>query len=44
MTAVVMVTDRREVIEKALSAGADEVLLEPIDPNALAAIVDKHFS
>lgn len=44
MTAVVMVTDRSEVIEKGLSAGADEVLLEPIHPNALAAIVDRHFS
>lgn len=44
MTAVVMVTDCSEAIEKALSAGADEVLLEPIDPNALAAVVDRHFS
>lgn len=43
-TAVVMVTDISGVIEQALSAGADEVLLDPIDPNALAAIVDKHFS
>lgn len=44
MTAVVMVTDSSEAIEEALSAGADEVLLEPIDPGALAAIVNKHFS
>lgn len=44
MTAVVMVTDSSEVIEEALSAGADEVLLEPIDPAALVSIVDKHFS
>jgi DNA-binding response OmpR family regulator len=44
MTAVVMVTDSSEVIEEALSAGADEVLLEPIDPAALVSVVDKHFS
>jgi DNA-binding response OmpR family regulator len=44
MTAIVMVTDSSEVIEEALSAGADEVLLEPIDPAALVSVVDKHFS
>jgi CheY-like chemotaxis protein len=44
MTAVVMVADSSEVIEQALSAGADEVLLEPIDPDALASVVNKHFS
>jgi len=43
-TAVVMVTNSAEALEQALTAGADEVLLEPIDPNALASIVDKHFS
>lgn len=44
MTAVVMVADSSELIEQGLSAGADEALLEPIDPSALAAIIDKHFS
>lgn len=44
MTAIVMVTDSSEVIEAALSGGADEVLLEPIDPAALVSLVDRHFS
>lgn len=44
MTAIVMVTDSSEVIEAGLSAGADEVLLEPIDPAALVSLVDRHFS
>lgn len=44
MTAVVMVTGSSKVIEEALSAGADEVLLQPIEPTALVCVVDKHFS
>jgi CheY-like chemotaxis protein len=35
MTAVVMVTGSGEVTEEALAAGADEVLLKPINANAL---------
>lgn len=44
VTAVVAVTDSSEVVEAALSAGADEALLEPIDMATLVAVVDKHFS
>jgi CheY-like chemotaxis protein len=44
MTAVVMVTGSGEVTEEALAAGADEVLLKPINPNALVWAVDKHVS
>ena len=42
MTAVVMVTAHDEVTEEALKAGADEVLLKPINPFALVWAVDKH--
>ncbi len=41
-TAVVMVTGNGEVAEQAKAAGADEVLLKPINPNALVWAVDKH--
>jgi len=41
MTAVVMVTGSGEVTDEALAAGADEVLLKPINPNALVWVVDK---
>jgi DNA-binding response OmpR family regulator len=41
MTAVIMVTDSDEVTDEALAAGADEVLLKPINPNALLWVVDK---
>lgn len=44
MTAVVMVTGGGEVTEEALAAGADEVLLRPVNPNALVWAVDKHGS
>jgi CheY-like chemotaxis protein len=30
-----------EITEEALAAGADEVLLKPINPNALVWVVDK---
>jgi two-component system NtrC family response regulator/two-component system response regulator HydG len=40
--AVVMVTGSAEVREEALAAGADEVLVKPINPNALVWAVDKH--
>ena len=40
--AVVMVTGSAEVTEGALAAGADEVLVKPINPNALVWAVDKH--
>ncbi|HWO00199.1 MAG TPA: response regulator [Blastocatellia bacterium] len=44
MTAVVMVTGSGEIMEEALAAGADEVLLKPINPHALVWAVDKHVS
>lgn len=44
MTAVVMVTGSSEAIEEALAAGADEVLLKPINLNDLICVVDKHVS
>jgi CheY-like chemotaxis protein len=44
MTAVVMLTDNGDVTEEALAAGADEVLLKPINPPALVWVVDKHVS
>ncbi len=44
MTAVVMVAGSREGREEALAAGADEVLLKPVNPNALIFAVDKHAS
>jgi CheY-like chemotaxis protein len=44
MTAVVMLTDNGDVTEEALAAGADEVLLKPLNPHALAWVVDKHIS
>lgn len=44
MTAVVMVTAHAESSEEALAAGADEVLLKPVNPNALIFAVAKHIS
>ncbi|MFY9609280.1 MAG: response regulator [Blastocatellia bacterium] len=44
LAAVVMVTDKSEVTEEALAAGADEVLLKPINPHALVWVVDRHVS
>lgn len=41
-TAVIMVTGSAEVIDEALAAGADEVLLKPINPIALVYAVEKH--
>jgi CheY-like chemotaxis protein len=41
--AVVMVTGSAEVTAGALAAGADEVLIKPINPNALVWAVDKHI-
>jgi CheY-like chemotaxis protein len=41
MAAVIMVTASPEVTDEALAAGADEVLLRPVNPNALIWIVDK---
>lgn len=43
MTAVIMVTGS-ETAEKALSSGADEVLLMPVNPNALVFAVGKHVA
>ena len=40
-TAVVMVTDTDEVIEQSQAAGADDVLLKPVNPNALVWAVDE---
>ncbi len=42
--AVVMVTSSDEVTEAALAAGADEVLLKPVNPHALVWVVDKHVA
>jgi CheY-like chemotaxis protein len=44
MTAVVMVTGTGEIVEEALAAGADAVLLKPVNPNALVFTVEKHTS
>ena len=41
IAAVVMLAGSDEVIDEALAAGADEVLLKPINPNALVWVVDK---
>lgn len=43
-TAVLMVTGSAEVMDEALAAGADEVLLKPINPNALVCAVGKHVA
>jgi len=43
-TAVVMVTGDGEVTDQARAAGADDVLLKPINPNALVCAVDKQVS
>jgi CheY-like chemotaxis protein len=39
--AVVMVTGTAEVTEQARAAGADDVLLKPVNPNALVWAVDE---
>ena len=41
MTAVIVMTGSDEITDEALAAGADEVLLKPINPNALLWVVDK---
>lgn len=41
MTAVIMLAGSDDVTQEALAAGADEVLLRPINPNALRWIIDK---
>ena len=43
-TVIVMVTSSAEVTEVARAAGADEVLLRPVNANALVWAVDKHVS
>lgn len=43
-TAVVMVTENAEVAELARWAGVDEVLIRPVNANALVWAVDKHVS
>jgi DNA-binding response OmpR family regulator len=40
--AVVVITERRDAKEEAIAAGADEVLLKPINANFLVWAVDKH--
>ena len=42
--AVVVITERNEVREEILAAGADELFLKPVNPNALICSVDKHVS
>lgn len=41
MTSVVMLTASSEITQEAFAAGADEVLLKPINPNTLVWVVDK---
>ena len=43
MIAVVMVTGTGGISEEALAAGANEVLLKPIEPARLVSVVDKHL-
>ena len=40
-TAVIMITGSDEITDEALAAGADEVLLRPINPNCLRWVIDK---
>jgi DNA-binding response OmpR family regulator len=42
--AVVVITERNEVREEILAAGADELFLKPVNPNTLLCAVDKHVS
>ena len=42
--AVVVITEGADGKEEALAAGADEVLLKPVNPNFLVWAVDKHVS
>ena len=42
--AVVVLIEQAAAGDEALSAGADEVLLKPIDPNVLVWAVDKHMN
>jgi DNA-binding response OmpR family regulator len=42
--AVVVITERNEVREEILAAGADEMFLKPVNPNSLLRAVDKHVS
>ena len=44
MTAVVMVTGNGEVADEAKTAGADEVLVNPVNVSTLILAVDKHVS
>jgi CheY-like chemotaxis protein len=41
MTTAVVIVTGKEVAEEALAAGADEILLKPINPNTLTWVVDK---
>jgi CheY-like chemotaxis protein len=43
-TAVVLVTGFREVADEAKAAGADEVLIKPVNLSALIWAVNKHVS
>ena len=42
--AVVMVTGNRDVTEEAKAAGVGEVLLKPVNTNALVWAVDNHVA
>ena len=44
MTAVVMVAGSGEVTDEAKAAGADEVLVKPVNVSTLILAVDKHVS
>lgn len=41
MTAVIMIGGNDDFTDEALAAGVDEVLLKPINPNALRWVIDK---
>jgi len=43
-TAVIVLAEHPELIVGVLSAGADEVLLKPINPNLLILAVERHSS
>lgn len=41
IAAVIMIAGSDDITDDALAAGADEVLLKPINPNALRWVIDK---
>lgn len=41
---MVVIAERNEVREEILAAGADELFLKAVNPNALLWVVDKHVA